>query len=83
MQEVEQPIVKSEPVAHHYQVPEQTVATYQGGEAGYGEEDYGAYEDESAYDGAVQLTDTTKGKTILPILLCANPFYNALEEVSV
>ena len=62
VQEVEQPIVKSEPVAHHYQVPEQSVATYQGGEAGYGEEDYGAYEDESAYDGAVQLTDTTKGK---------------------
>jgi len=62
VQEVEQqPIVKSEPVAHHYQVPEQSVATYQGGEAGYGEEDYGAYEDESAYDGAVQLTDTTKG----------------------
>jgi len=60
VQEVEQPIVKSEPVAHHYQVPEQSVATYQGGEAGYGEEDYGAYEDESAYDGAVQLTDTTK-----------------------
>ena len=75
VQEVEQqPIVKSEPVAHHYQVPEQSVATYQGGEAGYGEEDYGAYEDESAYDGAVQLTDTTKGKTILPILLCVNPF---------
>jgi len=61
VQEVEQPIVKSEPVAHHYQVPEQSVATYQEGEAGYGEEDYGAYEDESAYDGAVQLTDTTKG----------------------
>jgi len=62
VQEVEQqPIVKSEPVAHHYQVPEQSVATYQGGEAGYGEDDYGAYEDESAYDGAVQLTDTTKG----------------------
>ena len=72
MQEVEQqPIVKSEPVAHHYQVPEQSVATYQEGEAGYGEEDYGAYEDESAYDGAVQLTDTTKGKNILPTLLCA------------
>ena len=83
VQEVEQPIVKSEPVAHHYQVPEQSVATYQEGEAGYGEEDYGAYEDESAYEGAVQLTDTTKGKNILPILLCANPFYYALEEVSI
>ena len=82
VQEVEQPIVKSEPVAHHYQVPEQSVATYQGGEAGYGEDDYGAYEDDSAYDGAVQLTDTTKGKKILPTLLCANPFYYALEEVS-
>ena len=72
VQEVEQqPIVKSEPVAHHYQVPEQSVATYQGGEAGYGEDDYGAYEDDSAYDGAVQLTDTTKGKNTLPTLLCA------------
>ena len=70
VQEVEQPIVKSEPVAHHYQVPEQSVATYQEGEAGYGEEDYGVYEDESAYEGAVQLTDTTKGKNIFPILPC-------------
>jgi len=60
VQEVAQPIVKSEPPAH-YPVPEHSVATYHGEEAGYGEEDYGAYEDESAYEGGVQLTDTTKG----------------------
>ena len=82
VQEVEQPIVKSEPVAHHYQVPEQSVATYQGGEAGYGEEDYGAYEDETAYEGAVQLTDTTKGKNILPILSCAARGFCRLLETS-
>jgi len=60
VQEVTQPIVKSEPSAH-YPVPEHSVATYQGEEAGYGEEDYGAYEDESAYEGGVQLADTAKG----------------------
>ena len=60
VQEVTQPIVKSEPAAH-YPVPEHSVATYQGEEDGYGEEDYGAYEDESAYDGPVELTGTAKG----------------------
>merc|ERR1712126_252104 len=60
VQEVTQPIVKSEPSAH-YPVPEHSVATYQGEEAGYGEEDYGAYDDESAYEGGVQLADTAKG----------------------
>jgi len=60
VQEVAQPIVKSEPAAH-YPVPEHSVATYQGEEAGYGEDDYGAYEDESAYEGGGQLTDTAKG----------------------
>jgi len=59
VQEVAQPIVKSEPAAH-YPVPEHSVATYQGEEAGYGDEDYGAYEDESAYEGGGQLTDTAK-----------------------
>jgi len=59
VQEVTQPVVKSEPAAH-YPVPEHSVATYQGEEDGYGEEDYGAYEDESAYDGAVELTGTAK-----------------------
>ena len=67
VQEVTQPIVKSEPSAH-YPVPEHSVATYQGEEAGYGEEDYGAYEDESAYEGGVQLADTAKGKILLHIL---------------
>ena len=60
VQEVTQPIVKSEPSAQ-YPIPEHSVATYQGEETGYGEEDYGAYEDESAYEGAVQLADTAKG----------------------
>ena len=64
VQEVTQPIVKSEPSAH-YPVPEHSVATYQGEEAGYGEEDYGAYEDESAYEGGVQLADTAKGKILV------------------
>ena len=68
VQEVTQPIVKSEPSAH-YPVPEHSVATYQGEEAGYGEEDYGAYEDESAYEGGVQLADTAKGKILVHRIL--------------
>ena len=80
VQEVAQPIVKSEPPAH-YPVPEHSVATYHGEEAGYGEEDYGAYEDESAYEGGVQLADTAKGNILLHKILKEHCLNTALLTV--